>query len=274
MRSKFLAAFLLTLVLVVSAADRNVREIAVPSIEFSCLFESSPKDCGFAEQSKVAGRASLVDVAGMRGVRLHTEPGDSSIYGSRAAERNDLTLDQATTDCYEGKEAWWAHSILFPADYVDPPESTASSWNWGVVADFHNARPGGGQANFQVNAMPASAASPDRPTGLSFQIAYGNQVRPTLYNAPIGPVVKNVWYHFIYHVKWTSQADGFFDAWVNGARKMAYRGPTLYPDQGCYLKLANYHSAFGKPSSVIHARVIRGVTPRAVSAGRLQGILP
>jgi hypothetical protein len=86
--------------------------------------------------------------------------------------------------------------------------------------------------------------------------------------------VKNVWYHFVYHVKWSSQADGFFDAWVNGARKMAYRGPTLYPDQGCYLKLANYHAAFGKPTSVIHARVIRGVTARAVSAGPLEGILP
>lgn len=274
MRAAFLAAFLFSLVSVVSAADSNAGRIAAPGIEFSCTFESSLQDCGFAEQSKMAGRASLVSVAGMRGVRLHTEPGDSNIYGSRAAERDDLTLDQATTDCYEGKEHWWAHSVLFPADYIDPPESTASSWNWGVVADFHNAAPGGGQANFQVNAMPATALSSDRPTGLSFQIAYGNQTRPTLYHAPIGPVVRNVWYHFVYHVKWSSHADGFFDAWVNGARKMAYRGPTLYPDQGCYLKLANYHAAFGKPTSVIHARVIRGATPRAVSTGPLEGILP
>ena len=28
-----------------------------------------------------------------------------------------------------------------------------------------------------------------------------------------------------------------------------------------YLKLANYHTAFGQPSSVIHARVIRSNTP-------------
>jgi len=274
MRTAFLAAFLFSFVSVVPADDRNAGRIAAPGIEFACYFESSPQDCGFAEQSKTAGRASLVSVAGMRGVRLHTEPGDSNINGSRTAERDDLTLDQATSDCYEGREHWWAHSVLFPADYVDPPESTASSWNWGGVADFHNSAPGDWQASFQVNAMPVTAISSDRPTGLSFQIAHGNRTKPTLYNAPIGPVVRNVWYNFVYHVKWTSQTDGFFDAWVNGVRKMVYRGPTLYPGQGCYFKLANYHSAFGKPTSVVHARVIRGVTSLAVSSGPLEGVVP
>jgi hypothetical protein len=46
---------------------------------------------------------------------------------------------------------------------------------------------------------------------------------------------------------------------------MDYSGPTLYPGQGCYLKLANYHTPFGKPSSVIHDRVIRGTAAGAVS---------
>src|SRR5258706_588246 len=83
------------------------------------------------------------------GVRLHTRPGDSNVAGSGRAERNDLALSQGTTDCYEGREQWWAHSILFPDDYVDPPKSSEKSWNWAVVFDFHNANPGGGQANFQ-----------------------------------------------------------------------------------------------------------------------------
>jgi len=46
---------------------------------------------------------------------------------------------------------------------------------------------------------------------------------------------------------------------------MEYSGPTLYAGQGCYLKLANYHTPFGKPSSVIHDRVVRGTGPSAVS---------
>lgn len=266
------AALVLGLALAVAPAHAQRGPVPEAGAAFACWFDSAPQACGFAEQSREAGRVSLVRVAGMNGVRLHTRPGDSHVHGSRTAERTDLQLSQQASDCFEGRAHWWAHSVLFPDDYVAPPESTATRWHFGVVADFHNTARGAGQANFQVNAMPATASSPDWPTGLGFQIAHGDQQRPSIYYAPIGPVVKNVWYHFVYHVQWSSAADGYFDAWVNGVQKMAYRGPTLYPGQGCYFKLANYHSAFGKPSSVIHARVVRGATPGAVSPGPLEGL--
>ena len=235
-------------------------------VAYSCDFVGSWQNCLFGEQARVAGRASIVTVAGVSAVRLHTEPGDNNVAGSGSNERNDLTLNQSTSDGFEGMEHWWAHSILFPDDYVDPPQSTAGSWNFGIVADFHNTTNGAGQANFQITAMPATAISADRPTGLGFQINYGNQASPTQVNYPIGPVIRNQWYNFVYHVKWSSGSDGYFDAWVNGVQKMAYRGPTLYPGQGVYLKLANYHTPFGQPSSVIHARVMRSIGPLPVSA--------
>ena len=238
---------------------------------FSCSFERPWGECGFGEQAKAQGRVSLVEVAGRKGLRLLTLPGDSHIAGSHHAERTDVALSRQATDCEEGREHWWAHSILFPDDYVDPPMSTESSWNWGVVFNFHNSHPGAGQANFQINAMPRSAIAADRPTGLGFQVAHGEQRRPTTYRVPIGPVVRNRWYDFVYHIRWTAQADGYIDAWVNGELVMRYRGPTLYPRQGCYLKLANYHTAFGKPSAVIHARVLRGSSEAAVSPARLSG---
>jgi len=241
---------------------------AVPSgVAFACTFETSFYDCGFGEHAKVPGRATMVNVAGVNAVRLHTEPGDNNVNGSGDHERNDLILNQSRSDGYEGKEHWWAHSVLFPNDYVDPPESTLSTWNFGLVADFHDTSDAGGQANFQVMAMPRTAISPDRMTGLNFKISYGNQFSPNTHVVPIGPVVRNVWYNFVYHVKWTSGSDGYFDAWVNGVQLMAYRGPTLYAGQGVYLKLANYHTAFGQPTSGIHARVIRSNTPLDVSAG-------
>jgi len=233
---------------------------------FSCDFSNGWQSCGFFEQAKALPRATLVTVAGVNAVRLHTEPGDNNVNGSGDHERNDLTSSQVTTDGYEGREHWWAHSVLFPNDYAELPEST-STWNFGLVANFHNTTSGAGQANFQVNAMPATAISPDRPTGLSFQVAYGNQTSPTKVNYPIGPIVKNQWYNFVYRVKWSSGSDGYFDAWVNGVQRMSYRGPTLYSGQGVYLKLANYHTAVGLPSSVIHARVIRSVAPLSVSDG-------
>jgi hypothetical protein len=246
------------------------------SVLFSCSFPNSPLDCGFFEQAKVPGRASVLALGrdGLTAVRLHTEPGDNNVAGSGSNERDDLQLSQAASDCYEGREAWWAHSMLFPDDYVDPPMSTDTSWNWGVVFDFHNSAPGAGQANFQITAWPATALYSDRPTGLEFQVAYGDQGAPTVSRAPIGPVVRNIWYDFVYHVRWSSGSDGYIDAWVNGVQKLAHRGPTIYAGQGCYLKLANYHTPHGQPSSIVHDRVIRGSTPAAVALGALQGVLP
>ena len=54
--------------------------------------------------------------------------------------------------------------------------------------------------------------------------------------------------------------------------KKDYSGPTLCSGQGCYLKLANYHTPFGKPSSVIHDRVIRGTAAATVSLTPLEGV--
>jgi hypothetical protein len=234
---------------------------AASEVQFFCSFESSPTDCGFHEQARVKGRATLVDVArhGAKAVRLHTEPGDRDVNGSGERERNDLALSQSATDCYEGRDQWWAHSVLFPSDFVVPASSLAF--------DFHHTA-SAGQANFQLRM---------KPEGLSFEGAGGATVAtssraPGLYRAFIGPLVKDVWYDFVYHVKWSSGSDGFMYAWVNGVKKLAHRGPTLYVGQGCYLKLANYHTPTGQASSVIHDRVIRGTSASAVSLTPLQGL--
>jgi Polysaccharide lyase/Carbohydrate binding module (family 6) len=231
--------------------------ISPTAVNFLCSFATLISDCGFGEQSKVPGRASVV-LGGRDGptsLRLHTEPGDNNVFGSGTAERNDVALSQAATDCYQGREHWWAHSILFPSDYVPPPAG-----GWGVVMDFHHTG-STGQANFHVDAMP---------DGLRLRGYGGATVDSGLFSVPLGPVVRNVWYDFVYHVKWSSGPDGVFDAWVNGVKKLSHRGPTLYSGMGCYLKLANYHSPSGMASSVIHDRVLRGTSAAAVSATPLQ----
>jgi hypothetical protein len=236
---------------------------ALADAGYFCSFETSPMDCGFKEQAKVPGRASLVGIArdGSKAVRLYTEPGDNDVRGSGTWERNDLTLDQARTGCYEGAEQWWAHSVLFPGDYVAAAEG-------GVVAAFHHTG-GRGQANFQIFV---------KPEGLRFTGAGGPSVAfrsgdPGYYQKYLGPLVKNRWYDFVYHVKWSSDSDGFMFAWVNGVQELAHRGPTLYAGQGCYFKLANYHAASGAPSAVIHDRVVRGSSAAEVSLTPLQHVL-
>jgi hypothetical protein len=138
-------------------------------------------------------------------------------------------------------------------------------------------------SNFHINFAPQ--ADTTQPGNLVFR-GYGgaeNMANPYGAVAVAGPVAKNVWYDFVYHVRWSSEPDGFFDAWVNGVQKLHHVGPTLYSGQGVYLKLANYHTPVCEPypacigshspSSVIHDRVVRGTTWQdvLVSNAQLEG---
>lgn len=231
---------------------------------FSCTFSRSWSSCGFAAQTKSPDRITEVEVAGVPGVRLETQPGDHDIAGSGRAERADLALSPEGTGCSQGEEQWWTHSLLFPDDYTPPLASRADTWPWGVVFDFHQTG-SDGQANFQIDVV-------GKPPELRFSISAGPVVSngapgsPTRH-FPIGPIIKSHWYRFVYHVRWSSGPDGFFDAWVDGRRALDYRGPTLYAGQGCYLKLANYHTPIGKPVAVVHAQLVRAATRQALGLG-------
>jgi len=233
---------------------------------FWCEFQGSWSACGFSQQVMAPDRITLVEVAGRSGVRLRTLPGDHGVAGSGGAERADMALSPEATGCFQGQEQWWAHSLLFPFDYEVPVATAADPWPWGVVFAFHHAG-SQGQANFQVEVA-------DTPPTLRFAISAGPVVSSGAPGSatrrwPIGPIVRNRWYDFVYHVKWSSGGGGWFDAWVNGEQILRYHGPTLYAGQGCYLKLANYHTPVGKPVSIVHARVLRGPTREALGSGAL-----
>lgn len=219
-------------------------------LKWSCDFENDY--CGFYEQSKVepdGRRSSFVSVArsGGSAVKLTTLPGDSQVHGSGDWERNDLSLSPSAAYCNEGQEEWWALSVLFPEDYVVPTNS--------AVMDFHH-NASGGQANFHITSGQR---------GLEVRGFYGDVSNPQEYRTELGQVERNTWYDFVYHVKWSSGADGFMTVWMNGKKMLSHSGPTLYPNISCYLKLANYHNAFGASSSIIFDRVLRGTSASAVA---------
>src|SRR5438270_856777 len=234
-----------------------------PNALWSCQFPTSATACGFYLQAAASNRAEVVGPGrdGSTAIELTTHLGDINIAGSDSNERADLALSPSSRYCNQGQDEWWAHSLMFPPSYVAPPAGAV--WNWGALFDFHNSSSGGGQPNFMVYPTP---------TGLELHMAGGaNTVnRPTdpgYYSIAIGPIAKNVWYDFVYHVKWSSGSDGLFQAWLNGRQVMNYSGPNLYVGQSCYLKLANYHTPLGVPVSVIHSRVVRGATQADVQIG-------
>ena len=244
-----------TVIALSCASSPAMAQAVSPNAAWSCMFASSPTDCGFSLQAAAPNRATLVTQArdGNNALELTTQPGDSNLFGSNTNERADLELGPSSSYCNQGQEEWWAHSLLFPDGYVVPP--AGAIWNWGVVFDFHHTGPPG-QANFQVVSLP---------TGLEFWIAGGPTIvngptDPGFYRLAIGTVLKNQWYDFVYHVKWSSGSDGFLQAWINGQLLLNFSGPTLYVGESCYLKLANYHTPLGVAVSVIHDRIVRGAT--------------
>jgi hypothetical protein len=219
----------------------------------------------FFLQAKDPSRAVFTKAGGRNAVRLLTMPGDSNLYGSNDAERCDLRLGNDVSDAKEGREWWFKHSVWFPDDYVDQPQSNGT-WNWGSVMNWHDdADSGGSQGPLQMMNMPMTATSQDRAIGLTFQVYGGDpnsQRRGQFFASPIS---RNVWYDFTYHIKWTSTASGFCDGWLNDKQFMAYKGPTLYTGRGAYLKLTNYHTAHGKPSAMLHGPVVRARTREGLS---------
>ncbi len=222
---------------------------------WSCDFERTY--CGMEEQSKVEPkrRSTFVREArdGRFAVRLTTLPGDDHVHSSGPWERNDLELSPSPAYCNEGQDEWWAVSILFPDDYAVPEGD-------GAVLDFHPVT-SGGQPNF--NLMSGK-------WGLRLRGFYGDRHDPDEYDANLGPVRHDKWYDFVFHVKWSSSDDGYMVAWLNGRRELVHHGPTLYPGVSCYLKLANYHPAEGRPTSIVFDRLVRGSRARAVALARLE----
>lgn len=215
-------------------------------------------------EQKVPARAVVVNVGrdDGTGLRLHTEPGDNNVAGSGTNERNDVAL-RRNTDGVQGREQWWAHSILFPEDFIDLSQSEQGAW--GSAMNFHD--DAGGETKGPAQLL-------FYPTGLHYQIYGGDPANPTLSEYPVAPITRGVWYDFVIHVRWSSEADGFYRVWLNGKRVFQHTGPTLYHGSGVYLKLANYHPAFGQSNSLIHDRVIRGTTWQAVSLTPLEGVQP
>lgn len=239
---------------------------------YSCDFESTY--CDLMEQSKIgdappssARRSSLVPNGrtGSYAVRLHTEPGDGSVHGSGTWERDDLLKAPDSSYCNQGQDEWWAVSVLYPSDYAFPAPGQGA-----VMIDFHH-NSDGGLPNFSVEARGE--------TGLRIRGYGGSQVNGGQYEAliadPYGAVnnvTRNVWYDYVFHIKWSSNSDGVSEAWLNGRKILTHSGATLYSGISCYLKLANYHDPMGQPSSIVFDRVIRGAGAADVALTPLEGV--
>lgn len=259
-------------VFALSPRPAAAQSTSIPSgAKYACDFENSY--CDFNEQSKIgdappsARRSSLVSSSrnGSTALRLHTEPGDNSVHGSGAWERNDLQKSPDSSYCNEGQDEWWAVSVLFPSDYSYPAPGQG-----GVIVDFHH-NADSGLPNFSLEVRGESGM---RISGYGGASLNGGQYRTQIAD-PYGAVnnfTRNQWFDYVFHIKWSSHGDGVSEVWLNGKKVHSYSGATLYSGISCYLKLANYHDPTGKASSIVFDRVVRGTSAADVAMSALEGV--
>jgi len=255
--------------IVPAPAAAQIAPLATPTSDtahqmYACTFAVSAYACNMYEGSATSPARSTVVTPGRDGstaLRLHTEPGDSNVDGSGVNERDDVNLTQAQTNCYQGQNMWYAHSLMFPSDFVLPN-------GWLVVFDFHNTSAGAGQANLEIDVGSSGNMT---FSGYGGAVPYPTWRSPD-YSANLGTLQKNVWYDFVYNANWSANSDGYMKVWLNGNLILSYNGPTLYSGQGCFLKLANYHTPNGQPESVLHDRVLVGTTAASVTSTALAGV--
>ena len=274
----------------ISIEDRRIKTRRVlvappagpsPDVLWSCDFTKPLAAYAFIVQEKVPGRASIVTaINGLKSLRLHTEPGDNNVAGSGSMERCDAYLANPGTLTPvvfgEGVEQWLHHEVMFPNDFMQP------TWQRYVIMDLHHTG-STGQANFMLGF---ERGGKDTDIGNFGFVGFGGAQDQGRYGAVITskPVERSRWYRFDYHVRWASDASGFFDAWVDGKRVLSNKGPTLYAGQGVYLKLACYSTPvcdpspaciggpLHKPTSVLHGNIVLGVTKQSVTSLQLERV--
>ena len=257
-------------------ADPN-RASCSPKAEFLHSFEDSITENGaYNMQRAGSDRIRLIETPvrhGRKAIRFITSGNDVRINGSGNWERSELRMDTRLSDGLQGKEQWWAHSTYFPEDFQFP--TRLQPWQSSLFVQWHDSRDSGRQPNLAGEIVYEAGAKPGLV--MRFRLTYdgGDYRRYAFFR---GPPEKNVWYDFVYHLKWSSQADGLARVWARregdprGHLLMNYRGPTLYDGNGVYFKIGTYHPLFpNAPGSVIHDCVAKGSTADQVRWFPLEG---
>ena len=161
-------------------------------------------------------------------IRFHLMPGDCSKTFSgdwddceQNNQRVDLSIDSPTN---RAVEEFYTLSMMLDANFSLQQHRPNKS-RWADINLFQFYRRGNGACfNLFVNYGFRSLALDNRcANGLSYD--HGSRI---LYD--LGKSDFNTWYDFVFHVRWSSNQDGFFKVYESGTELLNYNGPTIIPD--------------------------------------------
>jgi hypothetical protein len=125
------------------------------------------------------------------------------------------------------KEMWYAFAAYFPSDgYAYDTQGEIIS-QWHQLADTH------------LGEMPQSPAtylstSKDRfilDTGFNKDQVAAEVNPDSRRTLDLGPVTKDTWHEFVFHLVHSFKSDGLLEVWHNGTKRLSLRGGNMYNNQ-------------------------------------------
>jgi hypothetical protein len=193
---------------------------------------------GYQKQHDPTGQAPVKRVE-----KFEVRPGDCWKNAGwndceKDRERSELSEKRKTTKV--GDEYWYGWSIYAPKDWQNVwPTKTA-------LGQFH-----------QKGAHVIWMFQNDKGGLLLDQQTTGRTVRkyPLLTTLEL----RGRWNRIEVHVKWSTRKDGFLDVYVNGTKKVAYRGKTMTA-QNVYFKYGVYRSFLSRYKKANGTKEVPGQT--------------
>ncbi|AHG47948.1 hypothetical protein RLEG12_24525 [Rhizobium leguminosarum bv. trifolii CB782] len=161
--------------------------------------------------------------------------------GDCPSSTGDCQTDRERVEKWENKPAsrldheyWYHFSVFIPKDW---PAGGSINTKLGQFHQFGNGKPPvlfeiqNGQYIFELSNPSVRQASPMHP------LAPLRQIGLTSANA-----MKGRWTSVTVNANWSRTTAGFINVWVNGAKKVALKGPNVDRDSPVYFKYGVYRS--------------------------------
>jgi len=177
---------------------------------------------------------------GQAAARLHLRRDDPRVEQGMRAELKRYGLFPMK------RERWYGYSLFVPSDYQADDISPEIVTQWHDIPDFH-------------------LGETWRPPALSLVMSNGNWTIEQIWESsdpsvseksarasiPLGAVETGRWHDWVFHLKWSPEADGLLEVWHDGRPVVSKTGPNTYDDAiAPFFKLGIYKLRWNEESAI------------------------
>lgn len=146
--------------------------------------------------------------------------------------RAEVTIVKGT-DGEIGKNTWYSFAVYIPS------ESYAKDPNHDIISQWYK------------DGVPARLMIKQD----KFLFEVGNE-KDQKEEIDMGPIVKGVWYTFVFHFIHSHESDGFVEVWINGEHKLSRSGGNMYNADLPKWKIGIYRAKLETGTSLVKARIV------------------